>query len=300
MNERLVARLRQEMAGEVRCGERMAAHTTWRVGGPADYYLIPADRAALQRVVHLLHECGVDCLPLGRGSNLLVRDGGFRGAVIDTRRLDAVRIADGGRVTAEGGAVLMGLVRRTIAAGLGGLERLAGIPGTVGGAAVMNAGAGGAEFGQLVVEVELAGPHGSELWSQQRCRFAYRSSAIPAGTVIAAVTLALTAGEPSALAATADTRIAERRRVHAVGGANAGSVFRNPPQASAWQLIDAAGLRGKRLGGAQVAERHSNFIVNCGTASSRDIEELILLVRSEVQRQSGIELLPEVKIVGEA
>lgn len=300
MDDALAARLRSAGIGEVRCNEPLARHTTWRVGGPADYYLLPANRDALRQALAILAAAGVPHLPLGRGSNLLVRDGGIRGAVIDMRRIAGITMQDDGLVVAEGGAVLMTLIRTALAGRLGGLERLAGIPGSVGGATVMNAGAGGSAFGDHLVTVELDGPDGTTRWPRERCGFGYRTSAFPPGAVVAAVTLQLARGERQELEETVTARLAERRRHQAVGGPNAGSVFRNPVGQSAWQLIAAAGLRGRRVGQAAVAEQHCNFIVNCGGATSRDIEELMVQVRDEVLRHSGVTLLPEVKIVGEA
>jgi UDP-N-acetylmuramate dehydrogenase len=238
-------------------------------------------------------------LTVGAGSNLLVRDGGIRGAVLHLTRLRQLTIEPEGGVTTGAGMPLMTLIRATVDAGLGGLEALAGIPGTVGGAVAMNAGAGGQQLADVVEAVTLVGPAGVEIWGRERLRFGYRRSALGSEQVVSAARLRLRPGNPRQLARAMERRLAERVASQRVGGPNAGSVFKNPPGASAWQLIDAAGLRGVTLGGARVAERHSNFIVNGGAATARDILRLIELIRKRVREVSGIELEPEVRIVGE-
>lgn len=295
----LLETLRSRLRGRVAADEPLSRHATWRVGGPADLFIVPADRAELQTVLRLLAAAGVPWVVVGAGSNLLVRDGGVRGAVLQTGGLRRLTFAEDGRVQAEGGVPLMSLIRAAAARGLAGLEALAGIPGTVGGGVVMNAGAAGQEMADVVCEVLLAGPQGEERWGSERLHFAYRRSNLPAARVVAAATLQLQAASPVRLEEAIRHRLAQRQAAQRVGAPNAGSVFKNPPGRQAWQLIDAAGLRGAAIGGAQVAEKHANFIVNRGGATARDILSLIERVRETVLRQSGIELEPEVSIIGE-
>lgn len=277
----------------------MSRHTTWRVGGPSDLFIEPVDGEDLAEALRLLAATCCPWLTVGAGSNLLVKDGGIRGAVLHLTRLRRLEITDDGRVTAGAGLPLMTLIRAAIERGLAGLEGLAGIPGTVGGGVVMNAGAGGQQLADTVEAATLVGPEGPEVWNRERLAFGYRRSAVGAGQVLAEARLRLHPGDPRHLAEVFTGRLAERMAAQRVGGPNAGSVFKNPPGASAWRLIDAVGLRGAVEGGARVAERHSNFIVTTKTARAGDILRLIERIRDQVRRQSGVDLETEVKIIGE-
>jgi len=277
----------------------MSRHTTWRVGGPTDLFIEPADGEDLAVALRLLTTARCPWLTIGAGSNLLVRDGGIRGAVLHPTRLRRLEIGNGGGVRVGAGLPLMTLIRATVARGLAGLEGLAGIPGTVGGGVVMNAGAGGQQLADVVESAILLGPQGPEVWSRERLDFAYRASAVSAGQVVGEATLRLRPEDPRRLAEAFSGRMAARAAAQRVGGPNAGSVFKNPPGVSAWRLIDEAGLRGAVEGGAQVAERHSNFIVNRHGACAGDILRLIDRIREEVRRQSGVALETEIRIVGE-
>jgi UDP-N-acetylmuramate dehydrogenase len=299
VNRAFFDRLSSELRGEVRADVPLADCTTWRVGGPADLLLVPADRADLRRALRLLAAENVPWLVLGAGSNLLVRDGGVRGAVLRLIRLRSLAFARGGRVEAEAGVMLGQLIRESAQRGLAGLEGLAGIPGTLGGAVAMNAGAGGQQLADVISTVTLAGADGEETRPGASLDFGYRRCSLPAGRIVVAAELDLHPGDPAELAVAIAGRIAHRRRAHGVGGPNAGSVFKNPPGEAAWRLIEAAGLRGSRIGGAQFSDRHSNFIVNRGGATAADILALIELAREEVRRRTGIELETEVRIVGE-
>jgi len=291
--------LRSSLQGQVIADELLSRHTTWRIGGPADLFIVPADRKELVLTLQLLADADMPWMVLGAGSNLLVRDGGFRGAVLHTAGLRRIAFIDSDRVQTEGGVTLMTLIKESAARGLTGLELLAGIPGTVGGAVAMNAGAAGREMADVVREVVLAGPQGEEVWRQDRLQFAYRGSNLPANRVLVATLLQLQAADRCRIEETMQHRLQQRQANQRVGAPNAGSVFKNPPGQQAWRLIDAAGLRGTAIGGAQVAEKHTNFIVNRGGATARDVLALIDLVRARVLANSGIELEPEVRIVGE-
>lgn len=291
--------LRAVLRGQVLAKEPLSRHTTWRVGGPAEIFIVPADREDLLAALALLHRHQVSWLPIGAGSNLLACDGGVAGAVVQLGRLRRLTFARDGTVRAEAGVALMTLIREAAQRGLAGLEGLSGIPGTLGGGICMNAGADGQDLAGVVREVTLAGGSGVEVWAAERLRFGYRSSAIGTGRVVVDALLALHPSDPEQLAEKIRTRLAGRRQAQGVGAPSAGSVFKNPPGHQAWQLIDQAGLRGLRRGGARVSEKHANFIVNAGGATARDILGLIGLVQRKVAEKTGIVLEPEVRIVGE-
>jgi UDP-N-acetylmuramate dehydrogenase len=291
--------LNTTLRGRVAADEPLARHTTWRVGGPADLFLVPNDREDVVAALRLLRAWQVPWIVIGAGSNLLPRDGGLRGAVIQTGSLRGITFSSGTEVCAEGGVALMTLIRQTAERGLAGLEALAGIPGTLGGAVAMNAGAGGREMHEVLTSVILAGADGEESLTADAMKFGYRSCSLPAERVVVEARLKFQAESPAAPAEVIRRRLAQRRQAQAVGAPNAGSVFKNPPGISAWKLISQAGFSGACVGGAAVAEKHANFIVNRGGATAGDILALIDRIREAVLKQSGIELETEVKIVGE-
>ncbi len=293
----LFEKLRQGLRGEIRRQEPLSLHTTWRVGGEADLFVVPADRADLGAALALLAGEGAPWMVIGAGSNLLVRDGGIEGAVIHLGKLRRLDVGPGAEVTAEGGLPLMALIRACAERGLAGLEGLAGIPGTVGGGLWMNAGACGQEMADVVSEATLAGPAGEEIWPAARLGFGYRRSAIGERVVVEAK-LRLTPADPARLQEEIRAKLLRRREAQGVGLPNAGSVFKNPPGEQAWRLIDQAGLRGASVGGARVSEKHANFIVNAGGATAEDILSLMEEVRRKVEAKTGVVLEPEVRIVG--
>ncbi|MBQ7249630.1 MAG: UDP-N-acetylmuramate dehydrogenase [Deltaproteobacteria bacterium] len=291
-------RLRQFFRGEIRLREPMARHTTWQVGGPADFFLMPADRDDLLALVGLLEETATPWLVLGKGSNVLVSDAGVAGVVIDTARLNRLDFLPDGTVRAEAGTALGHLVDEAARRGWAGLEYLAGIPGSVGGALVMNAGVPEHEFGDVVTDALLAGEKRITQWPVERLGLCYRGSALDAGHIVVEVGLRLMPGAPDALQSMVAEMLKRRSVSQNVCGANAGSVFRNPPGGKAWQLIDEAGFRGVAEGGARVAPQHTNFIVNEGRASAADIRTLIQRIQREVQQKFNVRLEPEIKMVG--
>jgi len=299
MTDLLLESLRESLAGDVRAAEPMALHTTWRVGGNADYFIAPASREEVAAALALFEENQVPWVVVGAGSNLLVRDGGIRGAVLHLGRLQDLVFEEKGRVRAEGGLSLMALIREAIRRGLGGLEELAGIPGSVGGGLAMNVGAGSQTIGRCVVSAVVADATGETMWDRQRLSFAYRSSALTSKTVVLEAVLQLEKDDKATLKERFDECLRKKNAAHGIGFPNAGSVFKNPPGESAWRLIDAAGLRGRRVGDAEISMRHANFIVNKGKATARDIFSLMEEVVETVRKESGIELEPEVRIVGE-
>lgn len=293
--------LRKDFASRVLRNEPMSRHTSWRVGGPADYYFTPHDRDNLSNFLRALPEAA-PVLWVGLGSNLLVRDAGIRGVVIAPsgvfRRLE--RIAET-RVYCESSVPCTRLARQCAQWGLADGEFFAGIPGTLGGALAMNAGAYGGETWQHVVHVETVARNGTRRTrAAEEYRPGYRHVVRPADDEwFLAAELRFSKGD--AQQAKKVRELSERRRrTQPLGEWSCGSVFTNPPNDHAARLIEAAGLKGRRIGGAVVSEKHANFIINEGSATAADLEQLIEEVRATVARVHGVELVPEVRVVGEA
>ena len=290
-----------EFEGRVLRGEPMSKHTSWRVGGPADAWFTPRDVTDLSAFLRTL-PADLPVTWVGLGSNLLVRDGGIRGAVISVHGiLNALERVGPDRVRAEAGVACARLGRQCVKWLLGPADFFAGIPGTVGGALAMNAGAWGGETWPRVVEVETIDRAGERhLRQASEYRYGYRSVSPPvAGEWFLAATFRF---EPRPDANTDSIkRLLEKRHAsQPIGEPSCGSVFTNPPGGHAADLIERAGLKGHRIGGAQVSPKHANFIVNTGAASAADIESLLRHVQATVERVHGVRLVPEVRIVGEA
>ncbi len=290
----------QELRGEMRHNESLCDHTSWRVGGPAEEMYFPADKDDLL--------CFLRSLPadkslfwLGLGSNLLVRDGGIKGMVICTKnRLKAMHCNTDGRVYLEAGVPCAHVARFSSDQGLCGAEFLAGIPGTFGGALAMNAGAFGGETWPLVGKVYTVNRLGDvHERTVEEYQIGYRSVNGPDGEWFLAAELLLKPGNTLRGREYIKTLLAKRAATQPVNQPSCGSVFRNPPGDYAARLIESSGLKGLRIGGACVSEKHANFIVNLGGASANDIECLIEKVREQVKCCHGISLMPEVRIVGE-
>ena len=279
----------------------MAEHTTWRCGGAADRVYAPNSLDDLSAYLAGLAE-DVPLTWLGRGSNVLVRDGGMRGVVIQLRDPLSEIVFDPPTAKAQGGALCARLATLTAAAGWGGLEFLAGIPGTVGGALAMNAGAAGSEIWDFVISIETVDRHGAcHVLAADGVTVGYRFAELPAGHGVVAGTFRLErAGDPTDPERKLRELMNHRRNTQPVSLPSGGSVFRNPPGQHAARLIEEAGLKGYRIGGAEVSSTHANFIVHEGTASAADIERLIKHVRHAVEEHSGVRLELEVRILGEA
>jgi UDP-N-acetylmuramate dehydrogenase len=274
--------------------------TTLRVGGPADRLASPRTRDELVTTLRAAREAGVPVLMLGKGSDVVVADAGIRGLVI-RNRADATRIA-GTRVRAESGAALASMVRRCAEAGLGGFEFGTSIPGSLGGAVWANAGAHGSEMKDILVEAEAYDPatDAELVVGNADCRFAYRESRFKAsGEVVLAATLELHRDEPAAVLARMAGYQARRRATQPVADQNAGSVFRNPPGDHAGRLIDAAGLKGFRIGSAAISTLHANFIVTDRVAQAADVRAVGEHARRIVADRFGIALAYEIEFVGE-
>ncbi|MTI64320.1 UDP-N-acetylmuramate dehydrogenase [Methylophaga sp.] len=291
--------LQQTLRGELKQHEPLARYTSWRVGGEAKQLYRPADAVDLAA---FLQQLPIDepVLWLGLGSNLLVRDGGFNGTVIVTAgALQNIDI-EGKKVEAEVGIYCSKLAKQVARAGLKGAAWLAGIPGTLGGALAMNAGAHGGETWDFVTSVTTIDKHG-ELRQRPLADFdvRYRHVALPQGEWFVAATLQFEQGDARAESDLIRELLKKRNASQPTNQPCAGSVFRNPEGDFAGRLIESSDLKGLTVGGASVSTKHANFIVNDGSATAADIENLIKLVQDKVEQLQGVRLTPEVHIIGE-
>lgn len=285
----------------MRSGEPLSGYTTWKIGGPADILVIPQNKEQLVSVVRLLRKQGVPWTNLGRGSNLLVSDKGIRGVVIQPGEgFDYARF-DGTLVHAGAAYSFIKLSVMTGKEGLTGLEFAGGIPGSVGGAVYMNAGAHGSDVSRIFKSADIV----LETGELVRCDsgqmgFSYRHSFLheQPGIVVNA-TFELERGDRREIASTMSAYKERRLRTQPLKSATAGSVFRNPPNDFAARLIEEAGLKGMRSGDAEVSTQHANFIVNTGQAKAEDVLTLMTTIRSTVKDRFGVDLVPEVLVVGE-
>lgn len=278
----------------------MAPLTTLRVGGAADRLVAVQTRAELLGALRLAREASCPWLVIGNGSDLVVADAGIRGLVIRNRARSVT--VEGLRLEADAGAPMALLVRACVRAGLTGLEFGTSIPGTLGGAVWANAGAHGSEMRDVVARVDAWDPGDDSITTLAggACAFAYRESRFKHGPeVVLSATLSLHPDEPAAIAARVAANQAQRVATQPLAEQNAGSVFRNPPGDHAGRLIDAAGLKGQRVGGASVSERHANFIITDRDARAADVRALGDRVREEVRARFGIQLEYEIEFVGD-
>src|SRR5574341_948799 len=300
----LVAELKQITGVKLRLAEPLARYTSMKIGGPADIFIAAESRSALASVLGLLRRHDTPVCLLGNGSNVLISDRGVRGAVLQLTAdfKKAVWLEEGDFIGVRVGAAhpVTQLVREAARKGYTGLEFAEGIPGTVGGALVVNAGAYGSEFETIIEQVEALTADGQAVtFSRAQMTFTYRDSHLPGGTVVTGVTMRLGKGEAAQVSSKLRELVSKRKSSQPSGLPNSGSMFRNPPGDYAGRLIEAAGLKGKRHGQAQIAERHANFIVNLGGAKAEDVRQLMELARAEVRRQFGVELVAEVKLLGD-
>jgi UDP-N-acetylmuramate dehydrogenase len=289
------------------CGDRlrtafpMAPLTTFRIGGPAALYLEPESDSDLTAASQAIMESGLEYAVIGKGSNVLVSDRGFDGLVLRLGRAYRWSARDGDRITVGGSMPLPALAGVALRHGLAGLAFGVAIPASVGGAVKMNAGAHGAEMSDVVVEIEvfrlLDGT--AERSDAAGLEFAYRRSGLAADAIVIGATVGLHPDEPTAIRASMSEAREWRRRTQPLAEPNCGSVFRNPPGDHSARLIEEAGLKGTRVGGVELSRKHANFIVAGQMASAHDFWMLIELVRREVSSRTGIELEPEVQMIGE-
>lgn len=291
-----------DIAGEdaVMEQERMEKHTTFRIGGPADLFVAPGNEAVLLQVLSYCRQRGIPFYVIGNGSNLLVSDAGCRGVIIQiSRRLSEIRVS-GNEIEAQAGAMLSSIARSALEASLAGMEALSGIPGTLGGALVMNAGAFGTEMKDIVKSVRVVDDAGNVLeLTGEQMQFGYRTSILQEGRLTAlSATLVLQEGEKEQIQALMNDYRQRRMEKQPLEYPSAGSTFKRPDGYYAGALIDEAGLRGLRAGGAQVSEKHCGFVVNTAGATAQDVLEVIRRVQEAVLEKSGVRLEPEIRMLG--
>ena len=286
---------------EILVAEPMKNHTTFRIGGPADALALPKTPEEVAEVVHFCHEHAQPYYVLGNGSNLLVSDEGYRGLVLQLyRNFNDIQV-NGETITVQSGAMLAAVARTAYQTGLTGLEFASGIPGTIGGAVVMNAGAYGGEMKNVLKEVTVLTKKGEVLVIPAKAlELGYRTSVIPKnGWIVLGAVLQLKKGDQEQILARMEELKEQRITKQPLDLPSAGSTFKRPEGYFAGKLIMDAGLRGFTVGGAQVSEKHCGFVVNRGNATAADVWELICEVKRRVKEMTGVELEPEVKLLGD-
>ena len=305
MDATLRQKLRDMVSGKVLFDEPMSRHTSIGVGGIADAVIWPERSEELSRIINFLWQFQIPFIPIGNGTNLIVKDGGYKGAVISMLGINSISIAERGPeqvlLHAGAGATLSEIVLLPEKRAFSGMEFCAGIPGSVGGAVRMNAGAYGSEIKDVVETVELMIINGEILESRKDdLKFTYRNVDISEGTVIVGASFLLAKGIDEKIHARINEILGKRKNKHPLEYRNAGSIFKNPNGGiPAGRIIDELGLKGMQIGNAKIAEKHGNFIVNLGNAKASDIIALIDVIKKKVKKERGITLQTEVMIVGE-
>ena len=281
--------------------EAMSQHTTFKIGGPADYFLMPDKGEDVGRVIKICKEKEIPYFILGNGSNLLVGDGGYRGAVIQIYRNMSSVTVEGNEITAQAGALLSAVAAAAKNASLTGFEFAGGIPGTIGGAVVMNAGAYGGEMKDVLTEVTVMNAEGDIFTlPTEELELGYRTSIIKtAGYIVLEAKIRLKEGNPEVIRETMKDLTIRRTTKQPLEYPSAGSTFKRPEGYFAGKLIMDSGLAGYQVGGAQVSEKHCGFVINAGDATARDVRTLMDNVTDIVYKKYGVTLEPEVKFLGE-
>lgn len=282
------------------CDAMMCDYTTFRIGGKADFLALPDSVRKLEALVNCSKECGIDYTVVGKGSNLLVADGGIRGLVIVTSHMDDIELLSDNTVVCSAGTPLIKLCIFALENSLGGLEFAYGIPGTVGGAAYMNAGAYGGEMKDVVVScshIDNDGKNG--VFTAEELAFGYRKSIYEEnGFIITGVTLKLFESTKEEIRAKMNDFLSRRKDKQPLEFPSAGSTFKRPEGYFAGALIEQCGLKGYSVGGAQVSEKHAGFVINKGGATAQDVLDLVENVKNTVLNETGVLLEPEIKFVG--
>lgn len=302
MTERIRKRFCEIISEErVLVNEPMAGHTTFRIGGPADYFIEAADAEEIRWAIAVCREEGLPWFVLGRGSNLLVGDRGFRGVVLSVYREFQGIETEQETVRVKAGTLLTTLTGKLLEESLTGMEFASGIPGTVGGAVMMNAGAYGGEMKDIVREVTVLTPEGEILClSAAEMKFGYRTSVVKEKEyIVLSAVLELKKGDPEEIRRKMQELKAKRVEKQPLEYPSAGSTFKRPEGYFAGKLIMDAGLAGARVGGAQVSEKHCGFVVNTNNATAADVRELMSRVQKTVEEKYGVRLEPEVRFLGE-
>jgi len=292
-----VEKIREFFRGNISISEPLARFTTFKIGGPADYYLEPKDREDLINLIKYLKEIKYPYLIIGNGSNVLISDEGIRGAAINLEFGFTKIQINKNNVFAEAGIRLSKLVDVCIENSLVGMENLAGIPGTLGGAILMNAGAYGGEISNFIKTVEVVDDVEIKFLTKEECGFTYRKSNLERKIILSAE-FELPFGDKAKARERRKELLIKRNQSQPVDVPNAGSIFKNPVGNYAGRLIEQAGLKGLTIGGAKVSEKHANFIVNFNNASANDVIELMKVIQETVFNKFGILLEPEIKMIG--
>jgi UDP-N-acetylmuramate dehydrogenase len=290
--------------GEVRYDEPLSSHTSLKIGGRAEVVIFPEDPLSLKNILHAASGQGIPLSVIGAGTNLLVRDGEVGGITISLKlfgKMELTRSSDDTHVVLYVGAgvPLARVVYFAQKNGYSGIEALAGIPGSFGGAVYMNAGSFGTEMKDVVESVAIMKRDGElKILNRDQLSFTYRAVHLPAGAIILSANIALEKGEPEAVSKRTGEFMARKKKTQPLGELSAGCVFKNPEGDSAGRLIDAAGCKGMKAGDVEVSSVHANYFINRGRASFRDFRGLMKAVQARVREHSGIELEPEIRIIG--
>lgn len=302
MNQSIYKRLSEAVPAErIFINEPMSKHTTFRIGGPADYFVVPAAWSEAEQVIAACRELRIPYYIIGNGSNLLVSDQGYRGVIIQLYKEMSQVEVHGSRITAQAGASLARIAAAALDAGLTGFEFAAGIPGTLGGACVMNAGAYGGEMKDVLVRVTVLDENGKiRVIEKDDLELGYRTSVIAKkGYMVLGAELELQNGDKAAILQTMNELKEKRVSKQPLEYPSAGSTFKRPEGYFAGRLVQDAGLRGFRVGDAMVSEKHCGFVINAGNATAAQVDELMRQVASKVKEEFGVVLEPEVKRLGE-
>lgn len=285
---------------DIKIDEKLSSYVNFKVGGPADILLIPKSKEQVIKSVEVCKENKIPFYLIGNGSNILVRDGGFRGVVISLKEVNTI-IVDGDKIEAECGAMLKAVSDKAMENSLTGFEFACGIPGTIGGAVFMNAGAYDGEIAHVIESAEIIDEECNIVrLSNKDLDFGYRSSIVmKKGYTVLSAVFKLEKGQVKTIKELVDDLTNKRESKQPLEYPSAGSTFKRPTGYFAGKLIQDAGLKGYSIGGAAVSERHSGFVINKGNATAKDITDLIKYIQDEVKRQFGVELHPEVRIIGE-
>ena len=301
MNQNFYDKLNNVIAKDsILIDEPMSRHTTFRVGGPADFFVTPKAKEEVRDVIRICKEAGMPYYIIGNGSNLLVSDAGYRGVIVQIyKEMNEVKV-EGDLVKAQAGALLSGIAAKALGAELSGFEFASGIPGTIGGACVMNAGAYGGEMKDVLEFVTVLTGEGKIIeLGRNELELGYRTSVIAKkGYIVLGAVLKLERGDGEKIKTYMDELKEKRVTKQPLEYPSAGSTFKRPEGYFAGKLIEDAGLRGFQVGGAQVSEKHCGFVINRGNATASEIMELIQEVQKRVYEQSGVRLEPEVKLLG--
>jgi UDP-N-acetylmuramate dehydrogenase len=303
-DEKFRKTLSETVGGKVLFDEPTAGHASIGVGGPADAIVYPDSRDRLREVISCVRKCDIPFIPVGNWTNIIVKDGGYRGVLVSLQHMNRMVMSERNAghvlIDAEAGVPLTEIVRSSADESLTGIEFCAGIPGSVGGAVRMNAGAYGNEMKDIIETIDILISNGTiSEFKRPALRFEYRNLELPEGAIIVSASILLTKGVKEKIRKRIHDIIETRKGKHPLEFRSAGSIFKNPKDHPAGRMIDTLGLKGTRIGGAQISEKHGNFIVNTGNARAKDILVLIDAIQKRVWEERKIRLETEVMIIGE-